>query len=210
VTVESISHRIYTVGHSNHTVTTFLGLLQQHGVTTIADVRSAPYSRFAPQFSSGPLRDSLRNNDIKYASLGRELGARSSDPSCYEDGRVQYERLARTEPFHAGIDRLIHGSHVETVAILCTEKDPLDCHRTLLVSRSLVEHGLHVDHIIADGSLESYENSMLRLLDKTNQPPPDFFTTLDERIDKARRDQEARIAYVDKELAAASAERAPS
>lgn len=208
--MESRSRRIYTVGHSNHTRSRLLDLLRQHGVTTVADVRSAPYSRFAPQFSKEPLRHSLRSEGIKYVFLGRELGARSSDPSCYEGGRVQYERLARTEPFHAGIDRLVRGSHVETVAILCTEKDPLDCHRTLLVSRSLVEHGLSVDHILADGSLESYEDSMLRLLDKTNQPAPDFFTTLDERIDKARRDQEERIAYVDKEFPAASAGRAPS
>jgi hypothetical protein len=63
---------------------------------------------------------------------------------------------------------------------------------------------LAVEHILADGSLESYEDSMLRLLDKTGQPPPDFFTTDDERINKALRDQEARIAYVDKELARTS------
>jgi uncharacterized protein (DUF488 family) len=142
--------------------------------------------------------------------LGRELGARSSDPECYEAGRVQYARLARTDAFRAGIDRLVHGSEVETVAILCTEKDPLDCHRTLLVARELVERGLAVDHILADGSVEHYEDSMLRLLDKTGQPPPDFFTTLDERIDIALRDQEERIAYVDKELAAAATEQMTS
>lgn len=207
--MESTSRRIFTVGHSNHTIDTFLGLLERHGVTTVADVRSAPYSRFSPQFSKEPLREALRTNGIKYVFLGRELGARSSDPSCYEKGRVRYDRLARTESFHAGIDRLTHGSDVETVAILCTEKDPLDCHRTLLVARALIERGLAVDHILANGSLENYEDSMLRLLDKTSQPPPDFFTTLDERIDKALKDQEERIAYVDKELAAA-AERAAS
>lgn len=208
--MEFTARRIYTVGHSNHTIETFLGLLRQHEVTTIADVRSAPYSRFAPQFSKEPLRDSLRSEGIKYVFLGRELGARSSDPACYEAGRVQYARLARTDEFRAGIDRLIHGSEVETVAILCTEKDPLDCHRTLLVARELVERGLAVDHILADGSVEHYEDSMLRLLDKTGQPPPDFFTTLDERIDNALRDQEERIAYVDKELAAAAAEQMTS
>jgi uncharacterized protein (DUF488 family) len=202
--VESSSRRIFTVGHSNHPITRFLELLQQHGVTTIADVRSAPYSRFAPQFSKDPLREALRNESIKYVFLGQELGARTSDPSCYEDGRVRYDRLARTDSFRVGIDRLMNGSDVETVAILCTEKDPLDCHRTLLVARALVERGLAVDHILADGSLESFLHSMLRLLDKTSQPPPDFFTTFDERIDKALKDQEERIAWVDKELAAAA------
>lgn len=204
--MESTSPRIFTVGHSNHAIETFLGLLRRHEVTTIADVRSAPYSRFAPQFSKEPLRDALRPEGIKYVFLGRELGARSSDPGCYEGGRVQYARLARTEAFCAGIDRLIQGSEVETVAVLCTEKDPLDCHRTLLVARELGERGMAVDHILADGTLERHEDAMMRLLDKTNQPPPDFFTTLDQRIDNALRDQEERIAYVDKELAAAAAE----
>jgi uncharacterized protein (DUF488 family) len=195
---------VFTVGHSNHPITEFLELLRQHAVTTIADVRSAPYSRFAPQFSKEPLRAALKDEGFKYVFLGRELGARSSDPSCYEDGRVRYDRLSQTDLFHAGVDRLMHGSEIETVAILCTEKDPLDCHRTLLVARTLVGLGLAVDHILADGSLETYEESMLRLLDKTGQPPPDFFTTVDERINKALRDQEERIAYVDRQLAAAS------
>lgn len=198
------SRRIFTVGHSSHSITTFLGLLKQHAVTTIADVRSAPYSRFAPQFGKEPLRGMLRSEAIKYVFLGLELGARSSDPSCYEDGRVRYDRLASTESFRAGIDRLMHGTDVETVAILCTEKDPLDCHRTLLVARALIGRGLAVDHILADGSLESYDDSMQRLLAKTGQPQPDLFTTVDERIDNALKEQEARIAYVDKELASTS------
>ncbi len=208
--MEPTLRRIFTVGHSNHAIETFLGLLRRHEVTTIADVRSAPYSRFAPQFSKKALREALRAEGIKYVFLGGELGARSSDPACYEHGRVRYDRLARTEAFGEGIGRLIRGSEVETVAILCTEKDPLDCHRTLLVARQLVQRGLAVDHILAGGALEHYEDSMLRLLDKTNQSPPDFFTTLEERIDNALRDQEERIAYVDKELAAATAEQVTS
>lgn len=202
--MSSTSRRVFTVGHSNHPISKFLQLLKQHAVTTIADVRSAPYSQFAPQFSNVPLRKALRAEGIKYAFLGRELGARSADPTCYENGRVRYDRLAQTDLFHVGIDRLVSGSDSETVAILCSEKDPLDCHRTLLVARALTGRGLAIDHILPDGSLESYEDSMLRLLDKTGQPPPDFFTTVDERIDKALREQELRIAYVDKELARAT------
>src|SRR5262245_50605719 len=178
----------------------FLGLLRPHVVTTIADVRSVPHSRFAPQFSKAPLRDALKAEGIKYVFLGRELGARSTDPACYDNGKVQYDRLAETDLFRTGLKRLMHGSSFESVAILCTEKDPLDCHRTLLVARALVGRGLVVDHILADGSLESYEDSMRRLLDKAGQPP-DLFTTVDERINAALREQEGRIAYVDKELA---------
>lgn len=199
-----MTRHFFTIGHSNHTVEHFLSLLTKHQVSAIADVRSAPYSRFAPQFSREAIRQALSDAGIGYAFLGRELGARSTDPSCYDHGRVQYDRLAQTELFKAGLDRLMLGGERECVAIMCTEKDPLDCHRTVLVARALVAEGLAVEHILADGSVESFEDSMLRLLDKTRQPPPDFFTSLDERIDKALKDQEERIAYVDKELAAAS------
>lgn len=200
----SPSQHVLTIGHSNHSISRFLELLQQHTVTTIADVRSAPYSQYAPQFNKDPLRQTLKAEGIKYAFLGRELGARSTDPACYENGRVRYDRLERTDLFQAGMSRLVSGSASERIAILCSEKDPLDCHRTLLVARALIGCGVGVEHILANGSLESYGDSMLRLLDKTRQPPPDFFTTDEERINKALRDQEERIAYVDKELARAA------
>jgi len=195
------AQQILTLGHSDHPIEVFVDLCKSHAVTTIADVRSAPYSKFALQFSSTSLRDALKVSGIKYAFLGRELGARSTDPACYVNGKVQYDRLAQTELFHAGLNRLMHGSAFERIAILCTEKDPLDCHRTLLVARALVDRGVRVRHILADGSLESYEDSMLRLLEKTGRSQPDFFTTLDERIGIALREQEDRIAYVDQELA---------
>jgi uncharacterized protein (DUF488 family) len=198
--------RVFTVGHSNHSTAKFLELLRAHGVTAVADVRSAPYSRFAPQHSRRELEQALKAEGVKYVFLGRELGARSSDPACYEDGRVQYDRLAKTEAFRSGIDRLSEGSQRETVAVLCTEKDPLDCHRTLLVAKALVERDVTVEHILADGCLEAYQDSLMRLIDKTGQPPPDFFTTTEERIINALRDQEARIAYVDKQLARSSAD----
>jgi uncharacterized protein (DUF488 family) len=192
--------QILTVGHSNHPIDVFLDLCKRCGVTTIADVRSVPYSKYAPQFMRVPLCDALKDWGLKYVFLGRELGARSADPACYVNGKVQYERVARTDLFQEGLDRLVHGTAIERIAIMCAEKDPLDCHRSLLVARALVGRGLLVDHILADGSLESYEDSMLRLLDKTGQPPPDLFMTLEERIGNALRDQEARIAHVDKSL----------
>lgn len=196
------SAHFLTVGHSNHAVHTFLELLSGNGVSAVADVRSAPYSRFAPHFSKAPLERTLSGIGIGYVFLGDELGGRSSDPSCYERGRIVYDRVAETNQFTIGIDRLIRGSRSERIAILCTEKDPLDCHRTLLVSRALVAKGARVDHILADGAVESHEDSMARLL--AAQPPADLFSTDEERFARALRDQEARIAYVDQELVRAS------
>jgi len=192
--------QIFSVGHSNHPIAKFCDLLRPHGVTAIADVRSTPYSRFAPQYNQEPLRRILEEECIKYVYLGRELGGRSSDHSCYENGRVSYERLAQSSLFQTGLERLVQGISRERVALMCTEKDPLDCHRSLLVAGALVQRGIAVDHILVDGTAERHGDSMLRLLDRTGQLGLDLFSTIEDRIDEALRQQEARIAYVDKEL----------
>ncbi len=101
---------IYTIGHSTHTIEAFLELLRKHGVTAVADVRSAPFSRFNPQFNKDTLQGTLAAHGIKYVFLGRELGARSDDPACYENGRVQYARLARAASFHSGLDRVVQST----------------------------------------------------------------------------------------------------
>ena len=156
--------QVLTVGHSNHPPETFLALLARHGVTALGDVRSAPYSRFNPQFNRKALSASLAAGGIAYVWLGRELGGRPDNPDCYEDGAVRYDRLARTPLYREGIDRVLRGAAAQRLALMCAEKDPLHCHRTLLVSRSLEEEGLEVAHILADGALEPHESVMDRLL----------------------------------------------
>ena len=90
---------VFTVGHSNHPLEHFIGLLRRHGVTAIADVRSKPYSRMNPQFNREDLSEALKAAGIVYVFLGKELGARTEDPACYESGKVRYDRLARTDLF---------------------------------------------------------------------------------------------------------------
>ncbi len=192
--------RIWTIGHSNHPIDTFLHLLESHHITAIVDVRSNPYSRAAPQFGRGLLRASLRKEGLSYVFLGRELGARSNDPSCYEDGRVVYQRLADTGQFDAGIERVLRGMKTERLALMCTERDPLDCHRTLLVARALVERNVDVEHILATGEAEDHDKSLMRLLERWGESQCDLFTTLDERVNTALRLQEKRIAYINREL----------
>lgn len=195
-----MSLRVLTVGHSNHTIDHFVGLLRAHEVAAVADVRSAPVSKYAPQFDKVALKAALGQVDIEYAFLGRELGARTSDRSCYVDGRVQYPLLARTETFKAGIARLLAGAEEHCVATMCSEKDPLDCHRTLLVARALIDGGSSVDHILADGRLESNDHAMARLLEQKGLDKPDLFRTPDELLEEALHLQEQRIAYVDQNL----------
>ncbi len=170
-------------------------------LTALVDVRSAPFSRFNPQFNKDALEGGLKAQRIKYVFLGRELGARSDDRSCYEKGRVQYARLARTDLFHRGIERVLHGANEHRIALMCAEKEPLDCHRTLLVARALHEQGVAVDHILSDGRLETHRDAMERLLDVTGLPHEDLFRSREELLAQALARQEERVAYVDEKLA---------
>lgn len=195
-------HMVLTIGHSTHSIEAFLDSLKKHGITAVADVRSTPFSRFNPQFSKGALEQSLRSHGIRYVFLGRELGARSGDPSCYDGGRVQYSKLAQTELFKSGLERVIEGAREYRITLMCAEKDPLECHRTLLVARALTERGVEVAHILPDGRLEPHENTMERLIELVGLPTEDLFRSRQQLLEDALTRQEQRIAYVDEKLAA--------
>ncbi len=191
---------IYTIGHSAHEFDTFVGLLNQHGIEAVADVRSMPYSRRHPQFNRNVLKSALKPRGISYVFVGKELGGRSADPACYERGRVQYRRLAGTEMFQAGIERVREGARRMKLALMCAEKDPLECHRTILVARELVACGAGVAHVLANGDLETHENTMKRLLVHLNIPEHDLFRNDKELLEEAYSAMERRIAYIDKNL----------
>lgn len=199
-----MSTRILTIGHSNHSIEHFVEVLRSHGISAVGDVRSAPFSRYAPQFNKVPLKVSLQQAGIGYAFLGKELGARSTDRSCYVDGRVQYARLAETKLFRSGIQRLLRGTEERLVAIMCTEKDPLDCHRTLLVARALLDCDARVEHVLANGAIESHDDTMQRLLEKQGFGQPSLLESIDEQLEKALQLQEREIAFVDPEFASAT------
>ena len=191
---------VFTIGHSTHSGGKFIELLQLNGVTAVADVRSSPYSRFNPQFNREALERLLKQSGMAYVFLGKELGARSDDPACYENGKVQYGRLAKTIGFHAGIERVLKGTESHRIALMCAEKEPLDCHRTLLVSRALDAAGISVAHILSDGQLENHSDSMKRLVKVVGLPPDaDMFRSEQDLIEEACTLQEQRIAYVDEQ-----------
>ena len=200
--MSAAEHPVLTIGHSTHSAEAFLALLRMHGVAALADVRSSPFSRFNPQFNRDALEEFLKVNGIRYAFLGRELGARSEDRSCYDHGRVQYARLARTPLFQSGLDRVLEGAARLRIALMCAEKEPLECHRTLLVAKALAGRGQPVVHIHADGRLETHEAAMERLLDVTGVPKEDLFRSKEELLSEALARQEQRVAYVDEEQAA--------
>jgi len=198
---------VLTVGHSNHPPEVFIGLLVRQGVDEIIDVRSAPYSRYAPQFNYEGLYRMLEGISIGYTYLGSELGGRPADRSCYDSyGRVQYERVAETESFEDALRRVARVADENRVALLCTEKEPLECHRTLLVARALTNAHVDVAHIQADGSLESHDDAMSRLLELHKLPPHgDMFRTRSDVVAEALDRQARKFAYVATEPAPASA-----
>jgi uncharacterized protein (DUF488 family) len=146
---------VYTIGHSDHTTGAFLLLLQQHGIALVADVRSQPYSQWAPQFNRETLARDLQAAGIRYVSLGASLGGRPKDRKFYDPGQdhPNYERLASSPEYLAGIDRLLQLAAQERVVILCSEGDFHRCHRGLLITPTLLAHGARVLHITPDGIL---------------------------------------------------------
>ena len=190
-----MSDIIYTLGHSTHTFEHLLSLLRQHEITALADVRSQPYSRINPQFNREPFRKALQDSGLSYVFLGAELGARSEDPSCYVNGRVRYDLLALTSVFQSGIERLEKGMSKYRIAILCAEKEPLACHRAILISRNLRERGVCVRHILDNGILEDHDCSVERLLRVLRLPEEDMFRSRAELVSLAYTLQADKIAY---------------
>ncbi len=193
-----MSEDIYTIGHSTHTIDRLIQLLTLHGITAICDVRSQPYSRVNPQFNREPLRAALKSSGIAYVPLGKELGARTDDRSCYCNGKVQYDLLAKTETFRHGLERVQEGSRSHRIALMCAEKDPLQCHRTILVARHLEKEGNHVRHILANGGIEEHEQTIARLMSNLRLPLDDMFRSRDDIAAEAYRVQGEAIAWQEK------------
>jgi len=188
-----MNNPIYTIGHSNHKWEKLLNLLQKYDIGAVCDVRSRPYSRFNPQFNREMARDALKAAGIAYIYLGMELGGRPEDESCYENGLVRYDRVARSEFFRQGLARLKEGRETHRLALMCAEKDPLHCHRMLLISRQLAQEGIPVHHILADGKLEVQEQALARLLETLRIPR--LLRSKDEAILDAYSEQEGKVAY---------------
>jgi len=187
---------LFTIGHSVHTVEGFVGLLKQHAVNALCDVRSSPYSRYAPQFNRESLKEDVLKHSISYIYLGAELGPRSSDPSCYENGKVQYQRLAEKEIFQQGLNRLRKGIGNHRIALMCAEKDPLTCHRMLLICRNLRGGDIFIRHILEDGSLEDNRDTEQRLMKLLKIDPADLFSSEEEQIQRAYDLQADKVAYI--------------
>lgn len=146
---------VHTIGHSNHPIERFIALLREHGIDTLVDVRSRPYSRWAPQFQKLALARSLTAEGIAYVYLGDALGGRPEGREFYDaEGRLDGQRRALAHDFRIGIDRLVEVARRGSTAMLCAEEDPTRCHRRLLVTPALQGRSVAVQHIRGDGRVQ--------------------------------------------------------
>jgi uncharacterized protein (DUF488 family) len=189
------SFDLFSIGHSNIPADRFIGLLRHAGVNAIADVRSTPYSRRFPWFSAKSLAATLAQHDMAYIAYGEALGGRPRDAALYRDGVADYEAMARQPDFQKGLDRLLVDAARSRVCLLCAEREPLDCHRCLLVARSLSERGLTIGHILHDGTVEPHAATEQRLLALSGASDDLFVTGQDERLAAAYRSRARAVAY---------------
>ena len=189
------SFDLFTIGHSNIAAERFVGMLRGAGVNAIADVRSTPLSRFFPWFSTKNLGERLQAEGMLYAPVGDTLGGRPRDPALYCDGVADYEAMAKRPEFHAGLDRLLSLVDRHRVCLMCAEREPLDCHRCLLVARALAERGMGVGHILHDGTVMPHTAIEQQLLAGYGGGDDLFSTGQGDRLAAAYRRRARTVAY---------------
>jgi uncharacterized protein (DUF488 family) len=153
---------IWTIGHSSHTLARFVELLQAHDIQVVVDVRSRPYSRFASQFNRQALDAALPEHDIRYVFMGKELGGKPQD-AAYDlpDGSLDLERFTARPEFQHGLKRLLAEAARSRICLMCSEGDPLKCHRTMLLAPELVNRGIEVLHILPDGNILKHQDDKI-------------------------------------------------
>ena len=161
---KSKKHPIFTIGHSNKKIEDLISWLKQNSVDVLVDVRSVPYSRYVPQANREAIQLASNDAGIKYTFMGDQLGGRPADVEIKDNlGNYDYSELASTDKFREGLKHLFNGAEKYILCILCSEEDPVKCHRGLLISRELAKLGIEVRHIRHDGSIESQEHFESRI-----------------------------------------------
>lgn len=158
---------VYTIGCSTNTLERFLELLKMHNINCIVDVRSTPFSKYTSQFNREGLQSYLKKHNILYIWMGKEFGARRDKKELYSiQGYLDFEKVRKDSDFLGGVERIRNGiSKGYRICLMCTEKDPIDCHRTILVAKGLEDNGIEVNHILQDGKLINKQQIAERLLD---------------------------------------------
>jgi uncharacterized protein (DUF488 family) len=158
--------KIYTVGHSQHNIDYFVNMLNTYHINYLIDVRSIPFSLHAPGYNKDILKALLVSHKINYAFMGEYFGARPKNANLYsEKGYLDFDKVKNSKIFLSGIENVLKGiDQGNRIALMCTEKDPIDCHRAILVGSAFYERGIDVDHILANNTLQNHSVLNKRLV----------------------------------------------
>jgi uncharacterized protein (DUF488 family) len=158
------SQPLYTIGYGARTLDEFMAGLQEHRIEYVLDVRSAPYSKYKPEFSREALERTLKERGFRYLFMGDTLGGQPKDLDCYLEGKVDYEKVRSKEFFQAGLERLKKACQQKLrAALLCSEGRPEQCHRSKLIGEALEAAGIPVAHIDESGELRTQAEVIRRL-----------------------------------------------
>jgi uncharacterized protein (DUF488 family) len=193
---------LFSIGHSNIPADRLIAMQRAAGVNVIADVRSTPFSRFCPWFSAKNLAPQLAKASIGYTAYSVELGGRPNDSALYREGVADFEAMARQASFQTGLDRLVAEAARSRLCMMCSEREPLECHRCLLIARALAARGLNVGHFLHDGGIEPHAVTEQRLLALEGNEENLFVTGHSERLAAAYLRRVRDVAYRSKPGAA--------
>lgn len=159
---------IYTIGHSNYPVEKLIDMLKHYNINTVVDIRGTPYSKYNVQYNKETIAQTLKERGFIYIYMAKEFAANRENKISYNnEGYSDFEKVITEKEFLKGIERLKTGcGKGYNIALLGAMQDPIRCHRSILVGRSLRENGFNVKHILDDYTLASQENIEESLLNK--------------------------------------------
>ena len=180
-------YRVFTIGHGGRSFDDVVAQLKATGVQFVVDVRSQPYSRYQPEFSRDALEPAFSNAGLRYIFMGKQLGGRPDDPTCYtENGNVDYAECRRRDFFQEGIRRILNaGERGYSLALLCSEGSPTNCHRSGLIGEELEHRGIPVLHLLPDGGQKPHTEIMQQRT-KGKMPLPGFGPVSSKRVAERR------------------------
>ncbi|MEZ4866359.1 MAG: DUF488 domain-containing protein [Caldilineaceae bacterium] len=187
---------IYTIGYGDRSIDDFIAVLQRYQIDYVVDVRTAPYSRYKPDFSKTELSAALREGGIKYLFMGDQLGGRPTDPACYTDGKVDYAKVKLTDAYRQGIERIGTAfAQQQRIALMCSEGKPEQCHRSKLIGETLTQLAIPLIHIDEADAAQSQEAVIARLTDGQLSLFDDHAFHSRKRYQPHRRDPNATEAH---------------
>lgn len=186
---------LLSIGHSNDSVEIFIERLKIHHIQAIADVRSQPYSRYASWFNREDISAALKKNNIAYVFLGDALGARCTDPHCIRDGKIDFTKVAKRKEFQSGITRIKQGLLKFNIALMCSEKDPTTCHRTILIAREFIKNNIDIQHIFPDDTIKQHSKLMQNIAYENNYDN-DLFMSEEDKINQSYKLQAGKMGYL--------------